>query len=178
MSYKYLREFIYFFRRRRRFCFSSSSLSLLLEASFSIAEVDGAPVNETVFGAAPAVDSVDGAWYVAVEFEAAKDGGIGGAGGGEETAKNAGIGGAGGGEDMGIFDGISYRFDDVVVVVAANDGGNGGAGGILDGGVEEANGAEEMSKEKRSMNRRYRVLEIVFIETKVHARVYVINFFN
>lgn len=61
-----------------------------------------------------------------------------------ETARDGGIGGAGGGEFSGRLEGVSYRFAEDVVV--ANDGGNGGAGGIVDDAVE-INGAGVVSKE-------------------------------
>lgn len=52
---------IYLFFRRRRFCFSSSSLSLLLETSLSPTGADDAPTNDTAFVPGPKFDDVEGA---------------------------------------------------------------------------------------------------------------------
>ncbi len=82
---------IYLFLRRRRFCFSSSSLSLLLETSLFVAGVDDIPANVTAFVADSVTDGTEdggtetfeGVWCETAELEVVKNGGIGGAGGGE-----------------------------------------------------------------------------------------------
>jgi hypothetical protein len=52
---------IYLFFRRRRFCFSSSSLSLLLEtSSLFITGIDDKPPKVTAFVADPATDGAEG----------------------------------------------------------------------------------------------------------------------
>jgi hypothetical protein len=51
---------IYLFLRRRRLVFSSSSLSLLLEMSFTGTGIDVDPPKVTAFPVEPASDEADG----------------------------------------------------------------------------------------------------------------------